>query len=173
MYRLESLFSGPECPAREIRWVDFNTSPPTYLEDKTMVVPPGGCILDMCYVHHRRLLVAIIQTKEGSTVINGLYGYDTETKKLRWRVWGRPPGMKRPMVPVSVTTDGEDQLFVSDSNIGCIYHFTCDGEYLGEVVKERVEEFGEPRILRWWTKMSSLVAVYEKDSKVKLCIISA
>ena len=94
--------------------------------------------------------MAIIQTKEGSTVMNGLYGYDTEAKKLQWRVLGRPQGMKGPMVPVSVATDGQDQLFVSDSKMGCIYNFTCDGDFRGEVGEGRKEKFGIPRKLRWW-----------------------
>ena len=170
-YKGDNLaITGPQDPPREVRWLDLSTTPPQYLEDKTMALTPGGSIFDMCFVKSgtKHLLVTIQYTITKKIKKSRIYTYDTDKKTVVWSIGRKLRGMRKAMDPESVTADGRGHLFVADNNNGCIHEFTPDGDYVGVVLKAGEQDLGKPKIVRWWEDSSSLIVAHEKDTQYKI-----
>ena len=94
----------------------------------------------------------------------GIYAYNTKTNNLEWSVEGRLPGMNKVIKAQGLTTDDQGHLFVCDENNKCVQMFNvADGRYLGTVIKEGEQGLGQPCVITWCSRMSSLVVIHFED----------
>ena len=63
---------------------------------------------------------------------------------------------------VSVATDGRGHLFVCDEANKCIQLFSTDGLYICRLIGRGEHGLGEPFLVRWCKKTSSLIIAHSK-----------
>ena len=115
-----------------------------------------GQVWDMCCVQHRQKQLLI--TTRGFD--GGVYGYNTGTGELEWRMKCRLPGVQKEISPRGVTTDGRSNLYVCDDSNECIQLFSVDGVYNGAIMKDVKPSLGEPCRIRWCFRTSSMVVAH-------------
>ena len=72
--------------------------------------------------------------------------------------------MNKVLKAQGLTTDDHGHLFVCDDNNKCVQMFhVADGRYLGAVLSEGEQGLGEPFLVTWCSRMSSLVVINLKD----------
>ena len=94
--------------------------------------------------------------------LSGIYARNWY-KQLLWSVEGAVDG-KTEIRCVSVATDGRGHLFVCDEANECIQLFSTDGLYIGCLVRQGEHGLGEPRLVRWCKKSSSLIVAHSTKS---------
>ena len=110
----------------------------------------------MCCVQHRQKQLLI--TTRGFD--GGVYGYNTGTGELEWRMKCKLPGVQKEISPRGVTTDGRSNLYVCDDSNECIQLFSVDGVYNGAILKDAKPSLGEPIRIRWCFRTSSMVVAH-------------
>ena len=112
----------------------------------------------MCLVtkNEREVLICLFDGADGIYARNW-------SNQLLWSVEGAMGGTKE-IRCVSVATDGTDHLFVCDEANECIQRFSTDGLYMGCLVRQGEHGLGEPRLVRWCKKSSSLIVAHSKKS---------
>ena len=140
----------------EVRWLECAFSPPKPAVGTNMTSTKQGQVWDMCCVQQRQKEVLV--TTRGFD--GGVYGYNTTTGELEWRMKCKLPGVKKEISPRGVTTDGRGNIYVCDDSNECIQLFSVDGVYNGSVMKEGKPSLGEPCRIRWCSRTSSMVVAH-------------
>ena len=120
----------------------------------------SGKIKDICFFKENNKEIVICLYRG----LKGIYARNW-SNQLLWSVDGAISGQQE-IVCVSVATNGHGHLFVCDDGNKCIQLFSTDGLYIGRLVKAGEHGLGEPRLVRWCKKSSSLVIAHTKVTKV-------
>ena len=153
-FSLELLFQ--EKSSYRLHHLDCATDNPCL--KKETIIGVGLHLKDMC----------LVTKKEGEVLIclfdgaDGIYATNW-SNQLLWGVEGTVGG-KKEIKCVSVATDGAGNLFVCDGANTCIQLFSTDGLYIGCLVRQGEHGLGEPRLVRWCKKSSSLIVAHSKKS---------
>ena len=92
--------------------------------------------------------------------LSGIYARNL-ANILLWNIEGAIDGQKE-IRCVSVTTDGRGHLFVCDEANKCIQLFSTDGLYICRLIGRGEHGLGEPFLVRWCKKTSSLIIAHSK-----------
>ena len=151
---LELLFQ--EKSSYRLHHLDCTTGNPCLKKETT--IGAGAQLKDMCLVtkNEGEVLICLFDGADGIYARNW-------SNQLLWSVEGAMGG-KKEMKCVSVATDGTGHLFVCDEANECIQLFSTDGLYIGCLVRQGEHWLGEPRLVRWCNKSSSLIVAHSKKS---------
>ena len=151
---LELLFQ--EKSSYRLHHLDCATGNPCWKKETT--IGAGVQLKDMCLVtkNEGEVLICLFDGADGIYARNW-------SNQLLWSVEGAMGGTKE-IRCVSVATDGTDHLFVCDEANECIQRFSTDGLYMGCLVRQGEHGLGEPRLVRWCKKSSSLIVAHSKKS---------
>ena len=106
---------------------------------------------DMCFAKaNGKPLVVVAEGRQGVSAFN------TVTARREWSLNGNVPGMNGDLCATGVDPDGSTHVFVSDMRNGIMLLSVLDGQYLGRC---NIKGLGQPSIIRWNEKISSLVGV--------------
>ena len=151
---------------RRVQWLNCSTlSPQPINTSREIRVKSHFGIHDVCCMQHDN--EQLVVTTHGH---KGVSAYSTSTKKLRWHVEGKLPGIEREISAQGVAADGLGCLFVCDEHSKCIWMLSADGMYIGTV--SIPERYGIPWRLRWSSISSSLLAVCFKERNYHICKLS-
>ena len=81
----------------------------------------------------------------------------------QWKVKGAVPGLQKEIKPVSITSDTSGHIFICDEANKCVEVFLMDGRHLDCIMKSEEDGFGEPVLVRWCKKSSSLIVAHLKE----------
>ena len=138
----------------DVRLLKF--TPGTVLYEEFTCIQRQAQIADVCFVEENKKEI-VICLYSGS---GGIYARDWSNKFL-WDIEGAISGQNA-IKCISIATDGRGHLFVCDQANSCIQLFSTDGLYIGCLVRCGEHGIGEPRIVRWCKKSSSLVVAHSK-----------
>ena len=97
--------------------------------------------------------------------IKGFKAYDIKKKQLEWSGSGKLNGLENALDVSSVTSDGQESIFVCDKGNSCVLVFSFSGEYISTLVKAGEQGVGEPTFIRWSNTLSSLFVAHRKDDE--------
>ena len=141
----------------EVNLLDCSGSETKPVQGKNVIKTQQFAVIDMCIAHSgdKEILVVV----DGSD--DGIYGYNTATDELEWKIEG---GTKE-MSPGGVATDGCGHLYFSDHHTHCIRMFSVrDGAYMGDILKGT--GLGKPWWITWCeAALSLLVTLHENDAR--------
>ena len=148
----------------DVRWLECAFSPPKPAVCTNVTNTKQGQIWDMCCVQHRQK--ELLVTTRGFD--GGVYGYNTTSGELEWRMKCKLPGVKKDISPRGVTTDGRGNIYVCDDSNECIQLFSVDGVYNGSIMKEGKPSLGEPCRIRWCYRTSSMVVAHIRNKHYRI-----
>ena len=126
---------------------------------KTMALVENG-INDMCCICHEgsdQIVVATVR-------YGRLRAYSCRTGGVVWQVKCILPGMDRRLMATSVTTDGENRIFVYDGSNASVHSFSPFGKYEKLIWRAKDKKC---RHVRWHKKSSSLI-VADSDGELNI-----
>ena len=119
---------------------------------------------DMCFAYEDRVKIFSVRYMSDNTNVTAY------SEKVLWSMSKfKPDGMRYPMYPSGITTDGHGHLFICDGANQCIQIFDTDGTYLCPVDCNGKLELGTPQQIDWSQTDSALVVTHIVNNK---CFIS-
>ena len=142
----------------EVHWLDLSGEKPKAAAGKQVINTDVENVVDMCFVQDGYKQLVILANSE-----KGLFAYNAKTNKQEWKWDGKFSGMKKNIDIRGITTDGRGHLFVSDRNNQCIYVLSpLDGACICCLLNDDdIDLLGNPGIIRWCEKTSSLAVACE------------
>ena len=67
--------------------------------------------------------------------------------------------------------DGQGHLYATDVRNKCLHVFSTEGRYLGSVFREKEDVLGEPYMIDWSNKTSSLIINHDIDGKDFISVV--
>ena len=145
----------------EVHWLDCSGSVIKPADDLHVTQTRQRFTHDMCCTKIGDKTLLVTTSGFGGT----MQAYNAANNNVEWVVEGRLPGMRVPMKPHGITTDGQGHLFVCDSASKCVQMFGIDSEYMGSVLREETQPFDQLCAIWWSLAASSLILVHRnKDS---------
>ena len=136
--------------------LNYTTGNPNYEEITT--IDRSAQIRDMHFVGENKEIAICLYHGH-----SGIYARSL-ANQLLWNIEGAFDGQKE-IRCVSFATDGRGHLFVCDEANECIQLFTTDGLYICRLIGRGERGLGEPFLVRWCKRTSSLIIAHSQTTR--------
>ena len=146
----------------KVHQVDCRSASPALLQENMTIADTGKRCVSHMHASHELLVITRWDEGVFAYILGG---------GLKWKVSGKPPGMKYVMDASGIAADEQGHLFICDESNRCVHMLSArDGSHLGLVVRKGQEGIGNPRSVAWHQISVSLVVFHEKGGVYHLSI---